>query len=534
MKITRRYALPLLLLPCMVGAAFLWPVHGPPAGEAPAPAAETDNVLAEPITANTDTARGQLDSRRIIGSVAAADPKPAAPEAPLAGSVQNSRGDSKEAGRIITKDGHTYPVRQYKALLAPNDPSANQWWVAPNGMSQVWDIPFGARKTTIAIIDGGFALGHQEFDGRWILNSGEIPGNGIDEDGNGFIDDVRGWDFAANDANVQAGENNPDGSGSTHGTLVAGVAAATGNNSVGVAGVNWYSSILPIQALDDDGIGDSFTVANSIYYAADRGADVINLSLGTEQTDPYMRQAVQYAIGKGSVVVAAAGNDGCDCIAYPANYPEVIAVGASEPSGAIAGFSSFGSNLDIIAPGQNMASPTWIKTNATTAYSSSVAGTSFAAPFVSGLLGLARNYQPDATWAEITGAMFERADRKTLTAAQPRNNQLGYGFTRANTMLDRLRTPQTSVMRYSFSPLMGDSSRVYQCENSIPATPLYELSSATQIRYTTSPISRDTGVQQGMTSRDAGYFCMGLPTDRPGILRVINLPYEIHNRFIKQ
>lgn len=541
MKTVRLFAMPVFLLPCLVTAALLWPNGHQPAGVEPIPAPQTQpgtpGNAAFPFTPGLAAKSGNSQNSIFTPALsqnnttaAASLPVPDMAQKP----IRNLRGDVKEAGRIVAKDGRVYPLREYKAVMSPNDPSANQWWTAPNSMAQVWDIPFGARKTTIAIIDTGFALNHQEFTGRWAMNSGEIAGNNLDDDGNGYIDDVLGWDFVNRDASVQAGQNNPDGTGTTHGTMVAGVAAASGNNSVGIAGVNWYSTILPIQALDDNSVGDSFTVANSVYYAADRGADVISISLGTNQSDPYMREAVRYAISKGSVVVASAGNDGCDCMVYPANYSEVIAVGASTPSNTVAGFSSYGANLDIIAPGQNMATPTWAKTNGASAYADNVAGTSFSAPFVAGLLGLARNYQPDATWAEITGAMFEQANKTGLTSASPRNNQVGFGFTNASTMLDRLRTPRLPVIRYGFSPLMADSARAYQCDSGLPATPFYELSNAAQLQYTVNPISRDAGTIQGLTARSNGYVCMGLPTDKPGILRVINLATEINNTQFKQ
>lgn len=531
MKLTRRYALPLLILPslAMITASYLWPVQTP-TGITPGPA----------VTGSTETSTEtivlpgkvqQSISPRIVTTI---NPSPIAPIFQPPQSVQNYRGDIKEANNIITKNGRTYPIRTYKTLLSPNDPGASQWWNSPNGMPQIWDIPAGARQTKIAIIDTGFAIDHQEFSNRWATNPGEIAANGIDDDSNGFTDDTLSWDFANNDANVQAGETNPDGTGTTHGTMVAGIAAATGNNNVGIAGVNWHSTILPIQALDDDGYGDTFTVASAVYYAADRGVDVISISLGTSQSDPYMREAVQYAISKGAVVVAASGNDGCDCIVYPANYPEVIAVGASDPNGTKATFSSYGANLDIVAPGQNMATSSWAKSNGVSAYAPNVAGTSFATPFVGGMLGLARSYQPNATWAEITGAMFEQANRSNLTAAQPRSNEIGYGFTRANTMLDRLRAPRIEVQRYSFSPLMADSARSYQCQNSPGATPFYELSGTNQLRYTVSDLSRENGVSQGLVARNIGYVCMGLPTDKINVLRVINLATEIQNFYIKQ
>lgn len=453
--------------------------------------------------------------------------------------INLSEGAVKKENRILTKNGQVYPIRQYKTLLNPNDPSANQWWVAPNGMNAVWDIPFGPRQTKIAIIDTGFALAHQEFTGRWAINAGEsgsLSSNGLDDDGNGLVDDWRGWDFSTsgNDNSAQAGETNPNGSGTTHGTMVAGVLGATGNNGVGLAGVNWYSSILPIQALDDDGYGDTFTVGEAIYYAADQGADVISISLGTEFEDSYLRLAIQYAMSKGSIVVAAAGNDGCNCISYPANYPEVIAVGAVDSTNNLASFSSYGTRLDLLAPGANIATSTWSAGNPAANYAGNVAGTSFSTPFVAGLLGLARSYQPDAAWEEIVGTMLENSDRRALTAASPRSNTLGFGVSRANTMLGRLSTSSQPIIRYQFGGgYVFGSTRTYQCDGTLPASMFFELSRPNQINYTASPYENYKAVQQGWISREAFYSCIGLPTDLPNSLRVINLPAETKNIYLK-
>lgn len=316
--------------------------------------------------------------------------------------------------------------------------------------------------------------------------------------------------------------------------MVAGVLGATGNNGVGVAGVNWHTAILPIQALNDEGYGDTYTVAEAIYYAADQNADVISISLGSSQEDDYLRYAISYALSKGSIVVAASGNDGCNCISYPANYPEVIAVGALDSTNSPAGFSSYGANLDFLAPGSNMATSYWTPTQPTDAYVGGVAGTSFATPFVSGMLGLARSYQPNATWEEITGTMFENSDRRTLTAVSPRSDTLGYGVSRADTMLARMRTPAQPAIRYQFggAPSLG-SARSYQCENTVPASMFFELTKAGQRSYTTSEYLNYTATTQGWISRKLMPTCIGLPTDTPGVLRIINLPAETSNTYPK-
>ena len=216
----------------------------------------------------------------------------------------------------FVENGKTFPVHYYKPLSLPNDPSASQWWTTATGLDQSWQLPSGSRQTTVAIIDSGFALNHEDLNGRWAINEAEIGSteqeapstlnkqnctersipidkscNLIDDDNNGFIDDVKGWDFVNNDSSPQAGEVSPQGASVSHGTSVAGVLAATGNNAKGIAGVDWSTKILPLQALGDDEDGTTLTVARAIYYAVGRGVDVINLSLGGDIADEYLRNA---------------------------------------------------------------------------------------------------------------------------------------------------------------------------------------------------------------------------------------------------
>ena len=511
-------------------------------------------------------------------------------------STRNISGATKTNGKIITKDGRSYPLRVYKTMATPNDPSYNQWWVAPNGMTSVWDTPAGLNPVKIAVIDTGFALSHQELSGRWAINGEEFGAavtenpsdlnctdqsialnrscnniddnfdgildnetgittkenpsklnctdqslaldkycNNVDDDDNGLVDDYRGWDFSNFDAKPQAGEINASGSGTTHGTMVAGILGATGNNGFGIAGVNWNASILPLQSIDDDGYGDSYTVGESIYYAADQGADIISLSLGTDSTDSYLRAAILYALDRGAIIVAASGNDGCNCISYPANYPEVIAVGALGTDGNPASFSNYGSELDILAPGQTITSSYFTAANQTSAYATG-SGTSYATPFVSGLIGHARATQPNATWEELIGAMFENSDRRTLTAASPRSSALGFGVAMASDMLDRLNSPVAELQRYQFSGgTISGSAKSYLCDaNTIPATRYYELKKSGIYRYTANLRELSKYQQLGWSSRSVAYVCMGLPTDSIDILRMIDVPNETLNIRLKQ
>lgn len=494
-----------------------------------------------------------------------------------------------------TASGETFPLRTYKPLLV-NDPAGQQWWTSNTGMDAAWNIGAGPRQTVVAVIDTGFALQHEEFANRWAINSGEqgaaaseapsklnctarsLPisqscnliddnfdgivdneiglattenpsqlncsGRGlplnkscnlIDDDSNGYVDDVTGWDFAHFDPSAQAGQINPDGNGTQHGTEVAGVLAATGNNNKGIAGVNWTTKILPLQALDDDSYGNTLTVARAIYYAADRGVDVINLSLGSVNEDSYLRQAIHYALDRNVIIVAASGNDGCDCISYPARYPEVVAVGAQNQSGSPASFSSYGAELDILAPGTNITTPSWSKNLPSTAYATNVAGTSFAAPYVSGLLSLARSHQPTAQWGELSNALLATSNHGSLTTMNPVSNQTGSGYTQAGAFMTRLTTPDQSIIRYNFwpTPIKStlSSTLPYQCMSTsdFPTAPFYEITSGPSTFYTIDPLERIRATTRGDSVTYIARACVGLPTDTPLTIRRINLLSEIKN-----
>lgn len=257
----------------------------------------------------------------------------------------------------------------------------------------------------IAIIDTGFALNHSGLAGKWFINTKEVGStllegaapnctsqglildkscNNLDNDGNGYPSDWRGFDFVNRDNKPQTGDNFPAGTAVEHGSFVAGLIAGTLTASSG--GVDTKARIIPLQVLDDNGNGYTSTVADAVIYAADNGAQIINLSLGGSQSDQYLHDAISYAIAKGVIVVAAAGNTSCDCILFPANYPEVIAVGASTMIDTVANFSSYGANLDLLAPGQDLCSTSWTSTNTTTYYQCGGAGTSFATPIVVGAI----------------------------------------------------------------------------------------------------------------------------------------------------
>ncbi len=509
------------------------------------------------------------------------------------------------AGSVVDLSGQTFPLRQYQTALIPNDPRANQAWVTSSGIDKAWDAPRGSANTLLAVIDTGFALAHEEFEGRWQQNAGEVgvtqteansrlnctdraaaldescnlidddfdgivdnesgatsiqnPSkrnctdqtvplnrscNLIDDDGNGFVDDHTGWDFYSYDNSVQAGEIDPEGDGAQHGTFVTGVAAATGNNGKGIAGVDEGTKILPLQALADDGYGNTLSVARAIRYAATRGADVISLSLGSSAPDSYTRQAVREAVAAGIIVVAAAGNGGCECIIYPANYPEVLAVGALNSSNVPASFSAWGNNLDIMAPGTGLYTTDWRAARPTNAYAGGISGTSLATPIVSGMLTRMLSYRPNLTPLQAIAAITESTNRLGLPPSPSHSINLGFGALNAEKSSLRVRQTHTTAASYLYSAVsLGNSlnvqfpsesiasSTLYEClAPAYGTTPIYEVTNSARSFFTASSAEAITASEQGYSIKLTTYACMLLPDDQIGSpVRTINFMREFKN-----
>lgn len=289
-------------------------------------------------------------------------------------------------------------------LLEVPDLGGNNWGLDLVNAPEAWAQGFTGEDTVVAVIDTGVDYTHVDLDDNLWVNSGEIAGNGIDDDGNGYVDDVRGWDFVEDD-------NNPmDLRG--HGTHVAGTIAAE-NNGFGVTGVAYNAQIMPVRVLNENGSGFWSDVADGIIYAADNGADVINLSLGGGYSSA-IEAAVEYATALGSVVVMAAGNSGASQPTYPANFATDwgIAVGAVNSSNRMAWFSNQAGTtpLDyVVAPGVSVLSTT--PGNAYASYS----GTSMAAPHVAGVAALLLSANPHLTSAQVESILTATANSTSVT-----------------------------------------------------------------------------------------------------------------------
>ncbi|HEU5099217.1 MAG TPA: S8 family peptidase [Roseiflexaceae bacterium] len=291
------------------------------------------------------------------------------------------------------------------AQALPNDPRyAEQWDMARIGMPAAWDVITDTAPVIVATLDTGVRLDHPDLQSRVWRNTGEIGSNGVDDDGNGYADDLNGWHFYHIYSGGQATpDQNPDvADPHGHGTHVAGVIAAAGDNTLGITGVAWRTQLMPVRVLDQDGLGWESDIIQGIDYAVANGARVINMSLGLSNAGPALAEAVARAEAHGALLVAAAGNNG-GAVLYPAAYPSVLSVGASDQQDRRAGFSAYGKRLDLLAPGVDILS-TW---NGLPYFVRS--GTSMAAPHVAGVAALLMASTAGAGVARIRACLLRSA-----------------------------------------------------------------------------------------------------------------------------
>ena len=291
-------------------------------------------------------------------------------------------GSAKAAAELVARGVARYvePLHEYRPNFVPSDPHLkDQWALADIAAPRAWDLAPSAKGVVVAVVDSGVQLDHPDLKGALWTNEREVAGNGLDDDGNGFVDDVHGWDFVD-------GDNDPSPGGTSefdnHGTHVAGIIGATSNNGVGISGIAPNVQIMPVRVMDGKS-GRTDTIADGIDYAVKNGADVINLSLGGAYSR-LMDEAIARAWKAGVVVVAAAGNDGGSAASFPASsrVAGVLGVGATDSQDALASFSNFGPGVDLTAPGVDI-----LSTFGPSSYKL-MSGTSMAAPQVSGAMAL--------------------------------------------------------------------------------------------------------------------------------------------------
>jgi len=338
-------------------------------------------------------------------------------------------------------------------LATPNDPFfASMTHLQRIGLPDAWDLVKGEQgNVIIGIVDGGTDWRHVDLQDNVWTNPGETPDNGVDDDGNGFVDDVHGWNFSNNSSDPTGLSTQPN--NSNHGTFVAGLAAAVTDNQQGVTGSSWNATFMPISGAcpqQDDAICFGYP---GIVYAATNGAQVINASWGGPESSDQGERAIDFAVEMGALVVAAAGNDGLNVDLtpfFPANFSKVLSVGAtSKNSDGKAGFSNYGISVDIFAPGVS------VESTSTGGLFGASSGTSFASPIVAGIAALVKTLNPGFSVDQLREQVRVTGDN--IDAANSNfAGRLGRGRVNALRAVSVTDLPAIRVTDGSFTETDGD------------------------------------------------------------------------------
>jgi subtilisin family serine protease/disulfide oxidoreductase YuzD/DNA-binding cell septation regulator SpoVG/subtilisin-like proprotein convertase family protein len=270
---------------------------------------------------------------------------------------------------------------------------------------EAWDIFTGSADTIVAVIDTGVDYTHPDLAANMWVNTGEVAGNGIDDDANGYVDDIHGYDFANNDGDPMDDHG--------HGTHVSGTIGAVGDNNLGVTGLNWHVQIMALKFLDASGSGTVADAIRALNYAVANGATVSNNSYGgsaAEDADPLFREAILNAGEAGHIFVAGAGNASTNNDItgfYPATFDldNIISVAATDQNDRLASFSNYGpTTVDVAAPGVNI-----LSTFPDGQYGLNT-GTSMATPHVTGIVALVRGLHPDWTYQQVIDRVLSTVD----------------------------------------------------------------------------------------------------------------------------
>ena len=315
------------------------------------------------------------------------------------------------------------PDQPIKTHIVPNDFRYDkQWGLKKINAEEAWNITTGSSNVTVAVVDVAFRLDHEDLAPVMWTNPGEIPGNGIDDDSNGYIDDVNGWDVADNDNNPAIPSSIPFYTFAKHGTLCASTAVAASNNYKGIASPAYGCKLIPVKTLEDiyltsNGGGNMW---DGIAYAIAANADIVSISLGGyyDPSDPMVgiyQNMIDAGHSAGIVFIASAGNEGVQFLPapnaikkiYPASLNHVISVGSTDPDDKKSLFSNWGyvSDADIYAPGEYIHCAS---AEATDAYEFAT-GTSISAPMVAGVCALIKSANPSYNAAQIESCLLNGA-----------------------------------------------------------------------------------------------------------------------------
>ncbi len=415
------------------------------------------------------------------------------------------RGDHSplEVAQALSSDPNVaYAEPKYIAYIddAPNDTlySAMSQFARVQAEA-AWNVVKGETgNVIIAVVDGGTDWDHQDLIDNIWSNPGEIPNNGVDDDGNGFVDDVRGWNFANNTNDPTGLPNTP--TNASHGTHTAGTAAAVTNNSIGVASISWNCTLMPVNTASPSNDRSVAFGYDGIAYAAANGADVINCSWGAAGTGSSLEQdVINFAHANGALVVAAAGNNSTNndiSPHFPSNYNHVLSVGATnKTSDAKASFSHYGVTVDVFAPGSSILS-TFPNDN----YSSFFSGTSMASPLAAGLAGLVKTLHPEFTPDQLREQIRVTSD--PIDNANPGFvGLLGKGRINAFRAVTEFSNPAIRILDVRFTDSGGDGVIDAGETVDLDVDFINYLSAASQVNFTL--IAQDNNIT--ITGQNAGF-----------------------------
>ncbi|QQS36217.1 MAG: S8 family serine peptidase [Ignavibacteriales bacterium] len=357
------------------------------------------------------------------------------------------------------------PKFVYELDFIPNDPEyASMYNLSKIQASLAWDVTQGDTSVVIGIVDTGVDWDHPDLAANIWRNWDEIPGNGIDDDNNGFIDDIRGWDFGGLTGTP---DNNPMEDRPDHGTHVAGISSAVTNNGIGIASIGFKSRLMAIKTIRDDVRGPNGPSVlfgyEGIVYAVDNGAKIINCSWGGSGYSIFGQEIVNYATSNGALVVAAAGNSGGESSHFPSGYDNVLSV-ASTTSGDIkSSFSTYGTTVDVSAPGSTIYS-TW--QNDTYTF---ISGTSMASPLTAGLAALVAAEFPSYTPLQIGERIRVTSDNIDALNSPSLQYKIGKGRINALTSLTA-ETPisvRATDVAFSDEAPYGNGDGIFQANETI-------------------------------------------------------------------
>lgn len=286
---------------------------------------------------------------------------------------------------------------------------------------EAWDITTGSPDVIVAVADTGVDYRHRDLNDNMWINSGEIPNNGIDDELNGYIDDVYGYDFCTYDSERDSDPLDDNG----HGTHVAGIIAAEGDNGLDIVGVSWNAKIMAVKFIASSGYGYEADAVDAIYYAIENGADVISNSWGSDDDFAPLEEVIDYARSRGVVMLASAGNTRNSAPHYPAYYDNMVSVAATTATDERAGFSTYGDWVDTAAPGHTVLSLRATGTSLGTPYNlhtTIASGTSMACPYAAGVVALIISRHPEWSSEMVIARLLGTADPVASTELKGRVN----------------------------------------------------------------------------------------------------------------